>query len=236
MFSYFNMATVSRLDSLYDSNIPSVRLTNEMCNSYKSWYNSLISNITVSNEALLVWYNTWISTYDPTIIDISLSVVYDNNKSMINELQAILLDQKSFYDGIKASKLSNAENITFTYGDGVNNARTLKGKYNYGTVSHLASDIDDTLILNTSTDTDISVNTFLVKNYYHVGNFNEEEFVIDLLFGGAVPGNVSDLYDRVVNATDGTSLISQNRRLIASLAFNISRCDGIQTMLTYVKK
>ena len=230
------MSTTSRLDALYDSNVPSVRSTNESCESYKEWYNKLIANITITNEALANWYNTWLATYDPAVTDVSLSTIYSSDKTLFTQLQEILTDNKVFYDSVKSSKLSNADSITFAYGSTTNQSKTLKGKYSYGTVANFSSDISSSLVLDTVTDSDLTTNRYLSKLYYQIGTFNEEANEIDLWFGGAGAGDVSDLYDRVINATDGTTIVAQNKRLIDALTFNINRCTSIQTLLTYVKK
>ena len=236
MHLIYYMATSSRLDALYDSNVPSVRSTNEFCESYKEWYNKLIANITITNEALITWYNTWLATYNPSVTDVSLSTIYSSDKTLFTELQTILTDQKNFYDSIKSSKLANADSISFVYGTSVNQSKTLKGKYSYGTVANLSSDISNTLILDTVNDIALTTNRYLTKHYYQVGSFNEESIEIDLWFDGIISANVSDLYDRVINATDGSTVIAQNKRLIDALTFNINRCNSIQTLLTYVKK
>lgn len=230
------MSTTSRLDALYDSNVPSVRSTNETCDYYIEWYNKLIANITITNEALTTWYNTWLASYDPGVTDVSLSTIYASDKTIFTQLQAILTDNKAFYDSIKGSKLPNADSITFIYGSTVNQSKTLKGKYSYGTVANLSSDISSSLILNTVNDVDLDTNKYLSKLYYQVGSFNEEANEIDLWFNGSGPGDISNLYDRIINATDGTTIIAQNKRLIDALTFNINRCNSIKTLLTYVKK
>lgn len=230
------MATSSRLDALYDSNVPSVRSTNEFCDKYKEWYNKIIANITISNTALTTWYNTWLATYDPAVTDVSLSTIYSSDKTLFTELQTILTDQKAFFDSIKASRLPNSDSISYTYGSSTNQTKTMKGKYSYGTVANLTTDISSSLILDTVTDVNLATNRYLVKHYYQIGTFNEEEFLLDLWFGGASAADISDLYDRVINATDGTSIVAQNKRIIEALTFNIDRCNNIQTMLTYIKK
>ena len=229
------MSTTSRLDALYDSNVPGVRNINEICDLYKEWYGKLIANLTTSNTSLTAWYNTWVGIYDPTITDVSLSTIYSSDKPLFSELQTILNDQKTFFDSIKASKLPNADAISFTWNSTTNQTKTLKGKFSYGVLSNLSTDTSSSNILDTANDADLDTNKYIVRDHYQVGTFNEESIELDLHFSNASPGDISDLYNRVINATDGTSIVAQNRRLIEVLNFNIGRCNSIQTMLTYIK-
>ena len=230
------MSTSTRLDALYDSSVPGVRNTNECCDLYKEWYGKLIANLTVTNSALTSWYNTWVATYDSTVTDVSLATIYTTDKPLFAELQTILNDQKSFYDSIKVARLPNTDAISFTWGSSTNQVKTLKGKYTYGKISNLSSTNTAGTILDTATDADITTNKYIVRDEYQIGTFNEEAFLIDLHFGGGSAGDISDLYDRIVNATDGTNIVSQNKRLIEALNFNINRCHSIKSMLTYIRK
>ena len=229
------MSTSSRLDALYDSTVPGVRDANENCNSYKDWYGQLIANLTTNNAALTSWYNTWVATYDPDVTDVSLSTIYASDKPLFSELQTILTDQKTLFDDVKGSRLINNDAISFTWASTSNQTKTLKGKYNYGTLANLSTDVSLSNILNTATDADLDTNKWLIRHEYQIGTHNEESMILDLHFAGANPANISDLYNRVINSTDGTSIISQNKRLIKELQFNIDRASSIQTMLTYIK-
>lgn len=235
MYCIVNMSTEYRLNKLYESNVPAVRTVNAACDSYKDWYNQIIANLTATNDALNTWYSTWKATYDPDVTDVSLATIYTTDKPLFSQLQSILDDQKSFFDSIKGSRLPNADAISFTWASSVNQERTLKGKFPFGNLSNLSSDVSSNNILNTATDADMDTNQYLVRYQYQLGVFNEEAILLDLHFGGANPGDISDLYDRVTSATDGTSIISQNNRMIANLTFNANRCGQIQHMLTYVK-
>lgn len=235
MYCIVNMSTEYRLNKLYESNVPAVRNVNNTCDSYKDWYGQIIANLTATNAALNVWYSTWKATYDPDVTDVSLATIYTTDKPLFSQLQAILDDQKSFFDSIKGSRLANADAISFTWGSSTNQEKTLKGKFPFGNVSNLSSDVSLNNILDTATDDDLDTNSYLVRHQYQLGVFNEESILLDLKFGGNDPGDISDLYDRVTSATDGTSIISQNNRIIANLTFNINRCSQIQHMLTYVK-
>jgi hypothetical protein len=230
------MSTSTRLDKLYDSNIPGIRNTNECCDLYKEWYGKIIANLTVTNSALISWFNSWVASYDPTLTDVSLSSIYNVDKPLFAELQTILNDQKSFFDSVKASRLPNADAISFAWASSTNQNKSLKGKYTYGIISNLSTTTSSTTVLDTAVDMNLDTNMFIVQDEYQIGNFNEESILLDLHFGGAVPGNISDLFDRVCCSTDGTSIVSQNKRLVEELTFNINRASSIQTMLTYIKR
>lgn len=229
------MSTDYRLNKLYESNVPAVRDINEMCESYKEWYGTINANLATTNTALTSWYNTWKATYDPDVTDVSLATIYTTDKPLFSQLQTILDDQKAFFDSVKTNRLANTDAISFTWGSTTNQEKTLKNRYTLGQISNLSSDVSSNNILNTASDADLD-NKYLVRHQYQIGAFNEEAIILDLHFGGGNPGDISDLYDRIISATDGTSVISQNNRLIKNLTFNINRCNQIQTMLTYIKK
>ena len=230
------MSTEYRLNKLYDSNVPAVREINDMCDSYKEWYETLIASLITSNQTLTGWYNTWKANYDPDITDVSLSTIYTTDKPLFSQLQSILNDQKAFFDSIKSNRLSNTDSISFVWDSSVNREKTLKNRYTLGQVSNLSSNVSPDNVVNTNVDTDLETNNYLVRHQYQVGAFNQESVIIDLHFGNSDAGNVSDLYNRIITATDGTSVVSQNNRMIKDLTFNISRCSQIQNMLTYIKK
>jgi hypothetical protein len=213
-----------------------VRDINEVCDLYKEWYGQIIANLTTTNAALTTWYNTWKSSYDPDTTDVSLATIYASDKPLFSQLQTILDDQKAFFDSIKTNILPNTDAISFTWGSSTNQERTLKNRYTLGKIANLSTDVSTNNILNTASDADLDTNKFIVRHQYQIGTFNEEAILLDLHFGGSVPGDISDLYSRVITASDGTSIKSQNNRLIANLTFNINRCSQIQTMLTYIKK
>ena len=135
------MSTDYRLNKLYDSNIPAVRDVNEICDLYKDWYGQLIANLTATNVALGAWYSTWKATYDPDVTDVSLSTIYTTDKPLFAQLQVILNDQKSNFDSIKSSRLPNADPISFVWNSTINQEKTLKGKFPFGSVSNLSSDV-----------------------------------------------------------------------------------------------
>lgn len=228
------MSTDYRLNKLYESNVPAVREINATCDTYKDWYATIIANLTTTNTALTSWYNTWKATYDPDVTDVSLATIYTTDKPLFSQLQTILDDQKLFFDSIKSNRLPNTDAISFTWGSSTNQEKTLKNRYTLGKISNLSSDVSTNNILDTATDADLDTNQYLVRYQYQIGAFNEESILLDLHFGGANPGDISDLYDRIISATDGTSVISQNNRLIKNLTFNINRCSQIQSMLTYI--
>lgn len=230
------MSTTSRLDALYESNIPNVRNNNETCDSFKTWYNQIIANLTANNASITSWHATWVAIYDPDITDVSLSTIYASDKPLFAELQTILTDQKDFFDDIKGKRLLNNEAISFTWGASTGQERVLKGQYTHGKLPNLSTDVSLSNILNTASDADLDTNKWLVRHQYQIGTYNGEAMLLDLHFGGGVPGDISDLYDRAISATDGTSIISQNKRMIRELQFSVNRANDIQTMLTYIRK
>jgi hypothetical protein len=220
-----------RLDKLYTTNAPGIRGLANICDSYIDLYGKLKNNLIIVNTAHQEWYNSWIPSYDDAITDVSLSTIYASDRNLFAELQQNLANQMTFFNSIKASKLPNGDAVSFTYGSTTNQNRTLKGRFNMGSIGNLTTDISTTLILDTASDADLDTNKYISKYYFQIGDYNVEDMHMDLHFGGADPANISNLYDYVINATDGTNLVDKNNRLIGQLAFNINKCNNFKLML-----
>lgn len=217
------------LDKLYKTNEPGIRNIVEICDSYFEHYNDIKSNLMGVNDSLVSWYNTWIGTYDYTDNDISLSEIYSSDKTIFSELQVILTGMDNFYTSVKNYKLKNGETIGYTFGSTTNQVKNLKNKHDIGKLNNLAIDISSNLVLDTTSDSDLSTNKFLHNTRYQIGIFPSENFVVDLHFDGSNPGKISDLYNVIINGDD--TLIQKNNRLIQQLSFSMNTITNLKNVL-----
>jgi hypothetical protein len=232
----------TRLAKLYDTNEPGIRNLADICDIYINVYSKLKNNIVVTNYGLTSWFNNLVSEYDGVTNDISLGTLFNRNRNAIGELQDYLKNQNTFFNSIKLTRLPNGDIIYFTPNvpDGIgtqsNQTRDIKARYNLGTICNLGSDISSNLVINILDQSqDLSLNPFICKYYYQIGNFPLEKIEIDTKFGTSDVASISDLYEKILgtNNQNGTSIIEKNNRLIDQLVFSINIVNDLKKMLTY---
>lgn len=219
-------------DKLYKTNLPGIKNIVNDCDSYYEQYNVLKNNISSINDNLVSWYNTWIGTYDDSVTDTSLGVIYSSDKTIFTELQIIMTGMDNFFTSVKDYKLKNGDTLEFTYGSSSNQVRVLKNQYQIGRLNNLSIDISTDLLLDTSTDADLTTNKNLHNTRVQIGTFPPEDYTIDLHGGGSEPVAISELYNIVINGTD--TLIKKNDRLIQQLTFSMNTIANIKKMLTRI--